>query len=71
VDEIFCEKVNLEKFPQSLKICSKIGGKSEIGGKSDRGEMHHCLRGDGRPLSVCQSGVSTTVNIYGVYSNCN
>ena len=41
----FCrEKVKFLKFSTESENFSKIGGKSETGGK-----MHHGLRGDGRP----------------------
>ena len=42
--QIFVEKVELGKFStESEKI---FGNRVEI---RNRGEMHHCLRGDGRP----------------------
>ena len=34
---------NWENFRRSLRNCS------EIGGNLKQGEMHHCLRWDGRP----------------------
>jgi len=40
--KFFREKVTFWKFATESENLSKIGGKSEIGGK-----MHHVLRGDG------------------------
>jgi len=45
-ENCFCEKVNLEKFPMESEKISEIGGEIR-----NRGEMHHCLRGDGHPWS--------------------
>jgi len=42
--EMFREKVKLKKTFQKVGKNFKIGGKFEAGG-----EMHHGLRGDGRP----------------------
>ena len=53
--EIFREKVKFRKFVTESEIFRKQRGKSET-----RGEMHHGLRGDGRPcmevLIVDQTG---------------
>jgi len=42
--KFFREKAKFVKFSRKSQNFSKIGGKSETGG-----EMHHGLRGDGRP----------------------
>src|SRR6218665_3527328 len=44
IKKFFGKKVKLRKFPTESENFSKVGGKCETGG-----EMHHGLRGDGRP----------------------
>jgi len=45
--KIFGEKVKLRKFSAESEI--SFGNRGEIW---NRGQMHHCLRGDGRPWLV-------------------
>src|SRR6218665_2027734 len=44
--EMFREKVQILKFSSESEIFSKIGGNLK------QGEMHHGLRGDGRPCPL-------------------